>query len=309
VNAIEPRASKQDTFQGRRGFTLVELLVVIAIIAILVALLLPAVQSAREASSRAACMNNLKQIGLALDLYYLANNNLPPSRISDVHATWAVLILPYLEQTILFEKWDLALSYYDQTDPARLIQVPIYFCPSRRIMATYPQFSLVGDEFDDPGPGPQTPGALGDYGVCTGTDNCDGADCDGRLFNGAFHAGMNQYGQNLGVVRYTDITDGLSNTFFAGEKHVQMGYFGWGMLDCSLYNGDYWICSSRSAGPNYPISQDIHDNTVGFGSYHQGTLNFLFGDGHVRSLSKTTDPMVLALLANISDGQDPPTNY
>ncbi len=279
MTALRRRASQPHVYQGRPGFTLVELLVVIAIIAILMGLLLPAVQNAREAGSRASCMNNLKQIGLAIRLYENANGKLPPSRISDVHASWAVLILPYLEQTILFQQWDLNASYYDQTDSARLTPVPIYFCPSRRTMLTDPRFSLAGDVFDDPPPGVQTPGALGDYGVCTGTDNCDGVDCVGQV-NGAFRSQLDLGLRPLPAVRLTDITDGLSNTIFAGEKHVQFGKFGWGQLDCSIYNGDYWVCSSRSGGPNYGISQDIHDATVGFGSYHPAVVNFVFGDGH-----------------------------
>jgi prepilin-type N-terminal cleavage/methylation domain-containing protein len=290
----------------RPGVTLVELLVVISIISILVGLLLPAVQQAREAGNRTVCLNNLKQIGLALHMYNLDNGHLPPSRISDVHATWAVLILPYLEQDLLYHQWDTKNAYYDQTDQARLTKVPLYFCPTRRTKDSPPPFSMAGDVFDDPGPGPHTPGALGDYGVCTGTDNCDGADCDGRLYNGAFRASYNQYGEFLGYVTFAMITDGLSNTILAGEKHVKLDFFGYGVLDCSIYNGDYWVCSSRSAGPNYPFAQAVTDATVGFGSYHPFIIHFVFGDSSVRPVSKSTDPKVLALLANISDGQTIP---
>src|SRR5437660_7234090 len=100
---------------GRHGgFTLIELLVVVAIIGVLLGLLLPAVQKVREAANRIACGNNLKQIGLALHQYHFDYNQLPPSRISDFHATWAVLLLPYLEEDNLFRQWQLDLSYYDQ---------------------------------------------------------------------------------------------------------------------------------------------------------------------------------------------------
>ncbi len=302
-SGVPAAAGRGNGCPRRPGFTLVELLVVISIISILVGLLLPAVQQAREAGSRTVCLNNLKQIGMALHMYHNDNAHLPPSRLSDVHATWAVLILPYLEQELLFQHWDLKNTYYDQTDTARLTKVPLYFCPSRRTKDSPPPASVAGDEFDDPPPGVQTPGALGDYGVCTGTENCDGADCDGRLFNGAFRAGYNQYGVFLGHVTFTMIADGLSNTFLAGEKHVKMGYFGWGVLDCSLYNGDYWVCSSRSASPLYPFAQSPDDSTVGFGSYHPDIIHFLFGDASVRALSKRTNPTTLALLANINDGQ------
>lgn len=292
------------------GFTLIELLVVIAILAILMALLLPAVQKVREAASRASCQNNLHQLGLAFQMYHNNYDKLPPTRLGDLHATWAVLILPYIEQGNLFAQWNLIQTYYDQSDVARLTQVPTYFCTSRRSVFSPPGRSVSGDQNDDIGPvlGPFVPGALGDYAVCTGTDNCDGTDCDGHVYNGAFRASMNQYGQMLGFIRFSDVTDGLSNTFFAGDKHVLMDCFGCGVLDCSLYNGDYWMCSSRSAGPNYPIAQTPRDPVIGFGGYHIGVCQFLFGDGSARALANGTDPNTLALLANISDGQMIP-NY
>ncbi|HTU93969.1 MAG TPA: DUF1559 domain-containing protein [Gemmataceae bacterium] len=293
------------TRQRRGGFTLVELLVVIAIIAILIALLLPAVQRVRESANRSSCGNNLYQIGLAFQMYYADYNALPPNRLGDLHATWAVLILPYIEQGNLYAQWDLAQIYYDQSDLARLTQVPIYFCPSRRSTLSPPGHSISGDQNDDIGPvlGPFVPGGLGDYATCTGTDNCDGTDCDGQAYNGAFRSLVNQYGQQLGTVSFAQITDGLSNTLFAGDKHVLLGYFGCGVLDCSLYNGDYWMCSSRSASPNYPIAQTPTDPVIGFGGYHTNICQFLLGDGSVRTIANSTDPNILALLANISDGQ------
>jgi prepilin-type N-terminal cleavage/methylation domain-containing protein len=295
-----------DVSRRRGGLTLIELLVVLSIIALLVGLLLPAVQRAREAAARAACGNNLKQIGLALHMYHDANKKLPPSRFGDLHATWAVFLFPYLEQAPLYGKWNLVLSYYDQSDDARLTSVPVYYCPSRRAPG---MVSVAGDQNDDLTPGslgPFVPGALGDYGACTGTDNCDGADCDGRVYNGAFRSAYNQYGQPLGRVTFASITDGLSNTLFIGEKHVQINNFGRGLLDCSLYNGDYPTCSTRSAGPNYLLARSPQDSTLGFGSYHPGLCQFVFGDGSVRALSNATDPGVLALLANIADGQPIP---
>ena len=154
----------------RAGFTLIELLVVIAIIAVLIGLLVPAVQKVREAANRASCANNLKQIGLAMHNYHGTLKKLPPDRIALNWPTWAVLIMPYIEQTNLFNRWNLSLSYYDQSDVARLTSVPIYFCPSRRIASTAgssisgDQHWICGEQF-----GPEVPGALIDYAACLGT--------------------------------------------------------------------------------------------------------------------------------------------
>jgi type II secretory pathway pseudopilin PulG len=286
---------------------LIELLVVIAIIALLIGLLLPAVQKVRESAARIKCGNNLKQIGLALQMYSTDYGTLPTSRLSDQHATWAELILPYLEQNNLYQLWDLALTYYDQSPNARQGQVVGYYCPSRRSPQTVPTLSVAGDQNDDIGftLGPHTPGALGDYAACTGTDNCDGADCAGA-YNGAFRVGVDQWGQFIGPVRLADITDGLSNTIFVGEKHVQQNNFGKGVLDCSLYNGDYWVCCTRSAGPNYLVAQSPTSSTIGFGSYHPGLCQFVMGDGSVRPLANSMKPAIMALLANIADGQPIP---
>src|SRR4026209_2919882 len=99
----------------RKGHSLIELVVVIAIIAILIGLLLPAVQKVRESASRTKCADNLKQIGLAIHNYHDANGAMPASRLGPQHATWCVLILPYVEQHGLYKQWNLNQSYYMQT--------------------------------------------------------------------------------------------------------------------------------------------------------------------------------------------------
>jgi type II secretory pathway pseudopilin PulG len=297
--------SRKRPGRGRCGFTLIEM---IALIAILIGILLPAVQKVREAAARTRCSNNLKQIGTAIHMYHDVNQHLPPNRLGDLHATWAVLILPFLEQNNLYQQWVLPNTYYVQSDAARLGAVPVYFCPSRRTASSPPTASISGDQDDDTIPGqlgPQIPGALGDYATCTGTENCDGTDCSG-IYNGAFRAAQNQLLQPLGYVNFAAITDGLSNTIFVGEKQVPRGTLGNGPLDCSVYNGDYPMCCSRSAGPNFPLATSPNAANPVFGGYHSGVCMFLLGDGSVRPISNTIDSNILALLANIADGQTVP---
>jgi prepilin-type N-terminal cleavage/methylation domain-containing protein len=288
----------------RAAFTLIELLVVIAIISLLMGLLLPATQRVREAANRMICGNNLRQIGLALHHYELDHNQLPPSRLWDRRATWAVLILPYLEESNLHQHWDLTKTYYEQTDAARQGIVKIYFCPSRRSAGGWPNRSVAGDISSNGRHGwIHYPGALGDYAVSIGTTGMDfdGPGCVGMTPDGPF-----EYPQGR---RFADIHDGLSNTILGGEKHVHVDRFGIGWLDCSLYNGDYDSCSARSGGKNkyppfqeYPIARSIREERALFGSYHPGTCQFVFGDGGVRNLPATIDVNILALLCNINDG-------
>jgi prepilin-type N-terminal cleavage/methylation domain-containing protein len=122
-----------------RGFTLIELLVVIAIIAILIGLLLPAIQKVREAANRTRCQNNLKQIGLALHNYHDANRRFPPGGVIANETSWHVLVLPYLEQQALFERFTTARGSFTATDfgPRQerrngeaFTRMAVYLCPS-----------------------------------------------------------------------------------------------------------------------------------------------------------------------------------
>src|SRR5262245_50794714 len=150
--------------RGRcRAFTLIELLVVIAIIAILIGLLVPAVQKVREAAARIQSGNNLKQLGLAVHNYHDVNGFFPPTRTSDNYATWAVLILPYIEQDNVFKQWDNAQLRYYNTPPEGRQPVKTFFCPSRRV----PMLSVTGDGRSNP-TYPHTPGGCSDYAACEG---------------------------------------------------------------------------------------------------------------------------------------------
>jgi prepilin-type N-terminal cleavage/methylation domain-containing protein len=287
----------------RRGFTLIELLIVMAIICILIGLLLPAVQYAREAANRTVCGNNLKQMGLASRHYEMDKGTLPVSRLANGGATWAVLIFPYMEQKDLFNLWDLKLAYYEQSDAARGTRLTNYFCPSRRGPGEDPVLSIQGDEWIIAGAtiGPNVPGALGDYACNIGTSGADEphALCFQFTTSGSFKAGPS----DATGTKLLQIKDGLSNTLLIGEKHVPKDLFGYGGWDCSMYNGGYYFCSSRSAGIAFPLAQSIRDPGWKFGSYHPAVCQFVFVDGSVHGISPGIDPQTLERLANIADGE------
>jgi prepilin-type N-terminal cleavage/methylation domain-containing protein len=289
----------------RNAFTLIELLVVIAIIAVLIALMTAAVQKAREAASRTQCQNNLNQIGVAIHHYHEVRKELPPSRIANKHVTWAVLVMPYLEQDVLYRQWNVGLEYYLQSAAARETSVPCQFCPTRRDPGA---LSISGD--DDDAARPHVPGALGDYGVVAGSysfalnindPNPDGSflPATNLVMVGAVMVSFRS------LTKFASITDGLSNTAFVGERHVHRDHFGERAYgDNSLYNGDYSSNCSRVAGPGLPLVNDPRDPASRqFGSYHTGGCNFLLGDGTVRFVSNAIDTTTLGRLAARNDGQ------
>jgi len=280
------------SIRSRSAFTLIELLVVIAIISTLIGMLLPAVQKAREAAARISCSNNLKQIGLAMHMHHNDHERLPPSRLSGGRATWAVLLLPYMEQDNLYRQWGLGAPYYQQNAVARTTTVKSFFCPSRRAAGG---LSISGDVPSDGSSSINVPGALGDYAVVVDRSGLDSPTNVAPAMHGAF-----QYASGL---RFADFSDGLSNTLLVGEKHVPQGKEGNGWWDCSLYNGDYHACSCRAAGRAYPLTTHPQDTAWKFGSRHTGLVMFCFADGGVRRVPETIDPYVLELLGMRDDGQ------
>jgi prepilin-type N-terminal cleavage/methylation domain-containing protein/prepilin-type processing-associated H-X9-DG protein len=278
------------------AFTLIELLVVIAIISIMIGMLLPAVQKAREAASRMSCSNNLKQLGLAMHNYEGAIGRLPPSRYNVGSATWAVMILPQIEQDNVYRQWNVSWPYYAQNTTARLAPVRSYFCPSRRTAQDTYAGSINGDIPSNPDWGTShRPGALGDYAVVVDRSGYDSPVTAGVGTGGAFQLGNG--------IRLTDFPDGLSNTFLIGEKHIPESKNGYGWWDCSSYNGDYYQCSARTASRQYPITTNPKDTAWKFGSRHSQVVLFCFADGHVQNMPEFTDPYVLELLTQRNDGQ------
>lgn len=297
----------------RQGFTIVEVLVVVAVVAVLIGLLIPAVQRTREAAARATCANHLKQIGLAILHYESVMKRLPPSRTSTSllggtpdpmtwFATWPVLVMPYLEQENLYRQWELTRPYAKQSEAARLTPVPVYFCPSLRDPGERTTRSFVAGisahfEF---------PGALGDYAASIDRTGCDVPGdmlrCPHPPLHGAFRAGT---GYQL-----TEFTDGLTNTLLVGEKSVAL------LNTDSAYYADLGPvpgASSRAAGRRYPLvpaDLEAHQSTFlnhgpppWFGGAHPGVCQFVFADGHVTPLNYTIDLLTLEYLGMRDDGQ------
>lgn len=315
----------------RNGFTLVELLVVIAIIGVLVALLLPAVQSAREAARRMQCSNHLKQIGLAAHNFHDQQGGLPPSYLtgSATCSTWYILILPYIEQQNFYTQWDIRRQegYHHTPAGTRQTQIPIYYCPSRRPPR---HLSLAGQDVNA---GVDNPGALGDYAnsnhhsTSVGDPNtgaafsCYGATAPGwgcgmgAMTRATFSSGIppsmtdpadsTLIGMWRPTTTFASITDGTSNTFLIGEKHVPKGKFGDGAAgDNSIYNSGASGPYSRVAGPAHPIAQNIREPfNYQFGSYHPGVCNFVFCDGRVQAVSASTSGSILQMLTLRDDGE------
>jgi prepilin-type N-terminal cleavage/methylation domain-containing protein/prepilin-type processing-associated H-X9-DG protein len=298
--------------RNRFGFTLVELLVVIAIIGVLVALLLPAVQAAREAARRTQCLNHLKQIGLAMHNYNDTYNTLPNSR-RDASYTWMTQILPQIEQPALFGKWRLGPAYNTQVQECREARITIYFCPSRRSAS---QSKIITETMD--GSGTTTTGTAGDYAACTGDSSKGGGDYwqPGYEANGALLIWNRMSNQPPAPApppgtpafkagtSFREITDGTSNTLLIGDKHVHLKHlYDPARRDGQAYNGDKGH-SVRALGPGSTLSKGPQDTVVGrFGSWHPGVTNFVFCDGSVRSINNATNATTLGWLAGKDDGQ------
>lgn len=286
----------------RQGFTLVELLVVIAIIGILVGLMLPAVQMAREAARRSQCTSNLDQIGTALHNYHDTHGSFPPffihrtgdpSRIADVDkgANWLVFLLPYVEQPALYDQWDFNIPA--NQNPGRSVELSIYQCP------TDPQSD--GNFCSYAGGG----WARGNYGM--NVSPCDhGVGNTGSSLGGV--GGANQ------VVRLGDILDGTSHTVAVDElragvnEHDLRGC--WAMPGLSAGTAAMYNDASTPNSPE-PYSDDMENCAVSgmlgnankrmgcfdssntgqmtARSMHPGGLQLLMADGSARFVSEDID--------------------
>jgi prepilin-type N-terminal cleavage/methylation domain-containing protein/prepilin-type processing-associated H-X9-DG protein len=323
---------------GRRpAFTLIELLVVIAIIAILIGLLLPAVQKVREAAARMSCTNNLKQLGLAAQNYHSTYNCFPPNELYSFTGgtpswSWLAFILPYIEQDNLYKQANIPNNTIAQSAAAIGTVVKPYLCPSD------PGASKGTDLIDwngqyagyhakttwDPASGQAMVHGITCYKGCWGQNwggtasNAWGTDIQwlepghGGMYPGAFdgcntgdgiHYAINHMtGQNVGrYIKMTDILDGTSNTFYAGEARI-------------ADNIQHAWCHTDDSGATCAIDMNGHESngsplpTSGtdcyhYGSYHTNGANFVFADGSVHFVPYSISRLTFRAMATYSGGE------
>jgi prepilin-type N-terminal cleavage/methylation domain-containing protein/prepilin-type processing-associated H-X9-DG protein len=276
---------------GRRGFTLIELLVVIAIIAILIGLLVPAVQKVREAANNLQCENNMKQIGIAMHAYHDVNKKFPTAQDSNYNISWMVMILPYIEQGNAYKTF-FANGYqngptYDSNGNG--IIIPTYLCPDE--LRGSSEYTGWGGGY-----------GFTDYVGITGVDQFSTGSQQGVLNNSQI------------TVRMTQIIDGTSNTAIVVERPPSTDLY-WGWWDypsqfdtlSGVRNASDYLYSCNTSPPcNYGAGPNQVSNPCSFNyvwAPHIAGANFLFADASVHSLAYSTSPVVIGQLATYAGGE------
>lgn len=316
------------------GFTLVELLVVIAIVGVLVAMLLPAVQAAREAARASDCQNRLKQVGLASLMFHDANEAFPPARLwgtdsepfRKAYPSWLARLLPYLDDSSAGQQWDFSKEYLDNHQAAWSVGVGHFVCGSRRSAseAILPPTQVnVPIQYECGCTGSylieQASGAAADYGGNQG-DLSPPYFGDDAWYTGGGGTGTIIASRPIltdGIptgwrdrVSLSHVTDGASKTTLAGEMFVPPDRMRAGPFDGPMYNGYDLSAFARFGGPGgaplarTPDDETIEDWAISFGSWHPGYCPFVLADGSVRRVEVDVDVDLYAKLMNRHDGGD-----
>ncbi len=285
------------------GFTLVELLVVIAIIGVLVALLLPAIQAAREAARRTKCTNNLKQLGLGLQNYHDTHACFPPAtmltRASPACTNmglgtyermgWGVLILPFIEESATYDHFDFSLPYNVAPNvdlEATGAVIPTFLCPSSAFKAM--RCTFTGAITRPTGLGGNDDLSRTDYSPVT--DSVDWT-CDGTWPKKNPDGIMGHFTNTA----MRDIVDGISNTLLLGEQANGTP----GSYDCHTYIAfDGFDTANGINDPltAVPVGGVWHFRNSGFSSYHPGGCHFVLADASVRFISENINQATLSAL-------------